>query len=87
MTPPLSAPVRLFLRHVPDPVLYREFSCFRKRALSIAVDVEPLPDGTLRVTSPDLPDLDLIYADFDQLREGLPHDLDPDGGPFRFGHS
>ena len=80
-----SEPVRLYLHRAPDLVQFREFYCFRKKSLSVAVDVTPLPDGTLRVTSPDVPDLDLIFSDFDQLREELPYEIEPGEAVYRFG--
>ncbi|MEO5373762.1 MAG: hypothetical protein H7840_05715 [Alphaproteobacteria bacterium] len=83
----ITAPVRLYLRRVPDPEQFRDFSCFRKSTLSIAVDVTPCPDGTLMVTSPDIPDLSLTYPDFDRLRDELPYEIDPGQSIYRFGVS
>lgn len=82
MTP--SAPVRLYLRRIPDPDQFPEFSCFRKATLVIAVDVAPVADGSLLVTSPDLPELHLTFSDFDQLREDLPHEIEPGQSSYRF---
>lgn len=85
MTPPsISDPVRLFLRRIPDPDQFPDFTCFRKATLSIAVDVAPLPDGSLLVTSPDIPELRLTFSDFDRLRDELPYAIEPGVAHFRF---
>lgn len=84
---PISAPTRLYLLRVPDPEQFRDFSCFRKKTLTVAVDITPLPDGSLAVTSPDVPELNLTFSDLDQLREELPYEIEPGEAIYRFGQA